>query len=73
MNKVGAVGFEAKEIIRYNCYIWMSHFSKLEFLEKCHRSYIKHHNLKRIKIIDENVKKKSDILRMYFEPSTYSY
>lgn len=55
MNKVGAVGFEAKEIIRYNCYIWISHFSKLEFLEKCHKSYIKHHNLKRIKRIDENV------------------
>ena len=49
------MGFEAKETIRYHCNVWILHFSKLEFLEKCHKSYIKHHSLKSIKIIDENV------------------
>lgn len=53
MNKVldEAVGFVGKKIIRYNWYMWISYFSKLEFF-KYIISYIEHHNLKSIKIIN---------------------
>lgn len=50
-------GFWGKGNLGYNRYIWISHFSKLEFFNGV-ISYIKHHNLKSIKIIDENVFKK---------------
>lgn len=49
------MGSETKEIVRYSWNVWILNFSKLEFLEKCHKSYIKHLSLKSIKIIDENI------------------
>ena len=49
------MGSETKEIVRYSWNVWILNFSKLEFLEKCHKSYIKHLSLESIKIIDENI------------------